>query len=161
LAGGREVSLGTVSVLAVPARHARFDLLTVLRSLRRMGRDAFRTVRRFAAYPCGDVLGYRLSTSGGSCAHLGTAGWYRAELMGLRPDVALLPLQGHTRIHERVARAAKWLEPRRVVIHHYDDCCPPLTEHVDPAPFVALMAQQQPPVEVVVPVVGAWFPLYG
>jgi L-ascorbate metabolism protein UlaG (beta-lactamase superfamily) len=161
LAGGRHVSFGKVSVLAVPTRHARFDPLLMLRALRRIGRHALRLLRTFGAYPCGDVLGYRFQTPGGTCVHFGTAGWYRAEMTQLRPDVAFLPLQGHTRINERVARAAAWLRPRRLVVHHHDDCCPPVTERVDAAPFVALMSRQQPAVNVVVPVLGEWFPLYG
>ena len=161
LAAGREVAFGRVSVLAVPARHARFDAVLVLRALRRIGRDALRLVRTFGAYPCGDVLGYRFQTPGGRCVHFGTAGWYRAEMMQLCADVAFLPLQGHTRIYERVARAAEWLGPRRLVIHHHDDCCPPLTEHVDAGPFVELMGRRQPGVEVVAPMLGQWFALYG
>lgn len=81
--------------------------------------------------------------------------------MQLRPDVAFLPLQGHTRIYERVARAAEWLGPRRVVVHHHDDCCPPVTQRVDVKPFAELMGRRQPAVDVVAPVVGEWFPLYG
>lgn len=161
LAGGRRVSFGRVSVLAVPARHVRFDPLLVLRALRRVGRDGIRLLRTFGAYPCGDVLGYQFQTAGGTCVHFGTAGWYRAEMAQLRPDTALLPLQGHTRIHERVARAAEWLGARRLVVHHHDNCCPPLTEHIDTSSFVELMARRQPTVDIVVPVIGRWFPLYG
>jgi L-ascorbate metabolism protein UlaG (beta-lactamase superfamily) len=160
LAGGRTVSFGRMSVSAVPARHALFDPWLVLRALRRVGRQAVGLVRALGAYPCGDVLGYRFQSPEGTCVHFGTAGWYREEMTRLRPDVALLPLQGHTRIYERVARATGWLEPRRLIVHHHDDCCPPVTESVNAVPFVELMGRRQPAVDVVVPTLGEWFPLY-
>jgi L-ascorbate metabolism protein UlaG (beta-lactamase superfamily) len=160
LAGGRTVSFGGVSVLAVPARHALFDPRLVLRALPRVGRQTIRMLRTFGAYPCGDVLGYRFRGPGGTFVHFGTAGWYRAEMTRLHPEVALLPMQGHTRIYDRVTCAAEWLAPRRVIIHHHDDCCPPLTEAIDTAPFVELMRRQLPDVDVVVPVLGEWFPLF-
>jgi L-ascorbate metabolism protein UlaG (beta-lactamase superfamily) len=151
LAGGRTVSLGYVSVL---------DPRLVLRALQRTGKHAIRLLRTFGAYPCGDVLGYRFECPAGTFVHFGSAGWYREEMMSLRPGAALLPLQGHSRIYERVARAAEWLQPRQLVIHHHDDCCPPLSEAIDPMPFAALVRQRLPGVEVIEPSLGAWFSLF-
>jgi L-ascorbate metabolism protein UlaG (beta-lactamase superfamily) len=161
LASGRRVSFGQVSVQAVAGRHVRFDLWLVLRALGRIRWDALRLLRTFGAYPCGDVLGYRFESAQGSCLHFGSAGWYPQEITAIHADVALLPLQGHSRIAERVARAAAWLAPGRLVVHHHDDCCPPVTQRVDPKPFVELMSRRQPETEVVVPMLGQWFPLYG
>jgi L-ascorbate metabolism protein UlaG (beta-lactamase superfamily) len=160
LAGDRTVSLGNVSVLAVPARHVMFDPWLVLRALRRVGRRAVHLIRTYGAYPCGDVLGYRCRCPGGTFVHFGSAGWYREEMTSLHPSTALLPLQGHSRIYERVAQAAEWLQPQRLVVHHHDDCCPPLSEAIDTKPFAALVQRRLPDVEVIEPSLGAWFPLF-
>ncbi len=156
LAGGRTVSLGSVAVLAIPARHTLFDPWLVLRALRRTGWRTVRLLRTFGAYPCGDVLGYRFQCPGGTFVHFGSAGWYRDEMVSLRPSTALLPLQGHSQIYERVARAADWLQPQRLVVHHHDDCCPPLSEVIDVRPFVALMRRRLPEIEVIEPALGGW-----
>ncbi|MFN2132412.1 MAG: MBL fold metallo-hydrolase [Anaerolineae bacterium] len=156
LAGGRTISLGSVTVLAVPARHTLFDPWLVLRALWRANRHAIRLLRTFGAYPCGDVLGYQFQCPGGTFVHFGSAGWYRDEMVSLHSDTALLPLQGHSQIYERVARAAEWLQPRRLVVHHHDDCCPPLSEAIDAGPFVALMRRRLPEIEVIEPSLGEW-----
>jgi L-ascorbate metabolism protein UlaG (beta-lactamase superfamily) len=160
LAAGRLCRVGHVSVLAVAARHVRFDLPLVWRTARRVGLGAVSLLRTFGAYACGDVLGYRFATNEGTVVHFGSAGWYRDELVQLHPDVALLPLQGHSRIHSRVVQAAEWLRPGRVIPHHHDDFFPPLSQAVPVQPLVALMRQRLPEVEVVEPRVGRWMPLF-
>ena len=160
LAGGRFCRVGHVSVLAVAARHVRFDLPLVWRTVRRVGIGAVGLLRRLGAYPCGDVLGYQFSTEKGTVVHFGSAGWYREELVQLHPDVALLPLQGHSRITSRVVQAAEWLRPRRVIPHHHDDFFPPLSKAIKVQPFVELMRQRLPGVGVIEPQVGRWMPLF-
>jgi L-ascorbate metabolism protein UlaG (beta-lactamase superfamily) len=160
LAAGRISQIGHVSVLAVAARHVRFDLPLVGRVLRRIGWRAFRLLRVVGAYPCGDVLGYQFSTPEGSMIHFGSAGWYRSELEQLHPDVALLPLQGHSHVHELAARAAAWMRPRRVIPHHHDDFYPPLSEAIDVDRFRALMRERLPGVEVIEPPIGEWMSLF-
>jgi L-ascorbate metabolism protein UlaG (beta-lactamase superfamily) len=160
LAAGRALQIGHVSVLAVAARHVRFDLPLLARALRRVGWRAFRLLRVASAYPCGDVLGYQFSMPEGRAIHFGSAGWYRSELERLQPDVALLPLQGHSRVHELAARAAAWMGPKRVIVHHHDDFCPPLSERVDIDRFVKLMRERLPGVEVIEPRIGEWMSLF-
>jgi L-ascorbate metabolism protein UlaG (beta-lactamase superfamily) len=160
LAGSRACQVGQVSVFAFASRHARFDVPLVWRALRRTGWRALGLLRPFAEYPCGDVLGYRLKVKEGTVVHLGSAGWYQEELARLRPDVALLPLQGHSRICELVAQATEWLAPRRVIVHHFDDFYPPISEMIDVQPFVELVGRRFPGVEVVEPRIGEWMPLF-
>ena len=95
-------------MLAVAARHVRFDLPLAWRTVRRVGMGAVGLLRTLGAYPCGDVLGYQFATEEGTVVHFGSAGWYRKELVKLHPDVALLPLQGHSRITSLVVQAAEW-----------------------------------------------------
>ncbi len=160
LAGGRAAQLGTVAVLAVPARHVRFDLPTIWGALRRVRGQLLQCIREVGAYPCGDVLGYRFATAEGTVVHFGSAGWYTWTLADLRPDVALLPLQGHRRIYQQVAQAAERLSPRRLIPHHHDDFYPPLSAAVDVRPFVAWMRERLPEVEVVMARRGRWMPLF-
>jgi L-ascorbate metabolism protein UlaG (beta-lactamase superfamily) len=159
MAASRVWRVGEVSILAVASRHVRFDPPLVWRALRRVGWQVLRLLRSMAAYPCGDVLGYQFTTTQGSVLHFGSAGWYRAELERLKPDVVLLPLQGHSRIYEVAAQAIGLLSPRRVVPHHFDDFYPPLSEFIDAQAFVAMMHQRMPGVEVVEPQIGKWMAL--
>jgi L-ascorbate metabolism protein UlaG (beta-lactamase superfamily) len=159
MAAGRVWRVGEVSILAVASRHARFDPPLVWRALRRVGWQVFRVLRSMAAYPCGDVLGYQFTTVPGSVLHFGSAGWYREELERLKPDILLLPLQGHSRIYDIAAQAVGLLSPRRVIPHHFDDFYPPVSEFIDAQVFAAMMGRRMPGVEVVEPRIGEWMPL--
>jgi L-ascorbate metabolism protein UlaG (beta-lactamase superfamily) len=160
MAAGRTWRVGEVSVVAVDARHVRFDLPLVWRAMRRSGWQVLRMLREMAGYPCGDVLGYQLSTTQGSVLHFGSAGWYRQELERLNPDVALIPLQGHSRIYDIAAQAVRLLAPRRVIPHHFDNFAPPLSEFIEVPPFAAIVRERVPGVEVVEPQIGKWAPLF-
>jgi L-ascorbate metabolism protein UlaG (beta-lactamase superfamily) len=160
MAADRTWRIGEVSVLAVAARHVRFDVALVWRGLRRLGWQVFGLLRTMAAYPCGDVLGYQFTTVQGSALHFGSAGWYREELERLSPDVVLLPLQGHSRIYDIAAQATGLLAPRRVIPHHFDDFWPPVSEQIDVPSFATVMGERMPGVEVVEPQIGKWTSLF-
>jgi L-ascorbate metabolism protein UlaG (beta-lactamase superfamily) len=145
--------------LGIPARQLRPMAASRVWRVGEVGWQVLRLLRSMAAYPCGDVLGYQFTTTQGSVLHFGSAGWYRAELERLKPDVVLLPLQGHSRIYEVAAQAIGLLSPRRVVPHHFDDFYPPLSEFIDAQAFVAMMHQRMPGVEVVEPQIGKWMAL--
>jgi L-ascorbate metabolism protein UlaG (beta-lactamase superfamily) len=154
LAGGRSCQVGDVAVLAVPARHVRFGLVLALRVLRRAGFGLARLWRPLSGYPCGDVLGYRLVGHGVTIVHFGSAGWYSDQLQTMSPDVALLPLQGHARIHHIVTEAVVQLRPKIVIPHHHDDFCPPLSEMVPVAPLRELVSRRVPSIRVIEPHMG-------
>jgi L-ascorbate metabolism protein UlaG (beta-lactamase superfamily) len=154
LAEGRTCRVGNVSVQAVPARHVRFGPLLTLRALRRIGWSLFRLWRTFASYPQGDVLGYQFVADGVTLVHFGSAGWYAKTLEELSADVALLPLQGHNRIHQIVADAVERLEPKVVIPHHHDDFYPPVSEMVPVEPLVDLVSRRIPRVRVIEPRIG-------
>jgi L-ascorbate metabolism protein UlaG (beta-lactamase superfamily) len=149
LAGGRTCRVGDVSARAIPARHVRFGAVLTLRALRRIGWQLFRLWRTFASYPQGDVLGYQFTDRGTTLVHFGSAGWYPEELEKLSADVALLPLQGHHRIHEIVADAVVRLGPRLVIPHHHDDFYPPVSEMVPIEPLTDLMSRRLPGTRVI------------
>jgi L-ascorbate metabolism protein UlaG (beta-lactamase superfamily) len=163
LAGGRQCDIGGVRVFAFPSRHVRFDLTLIWRTLRRVlrfGRKTLALLRRASAWPQGDVLGYQFVVSEKSVVHLGSAGWHRDELARLRPDVVLLPLQGHSNIHRVALDMVELLRPKCVIPHHHDDFCPPLSEAIPVRPFVDLVHKRVPGIKVVEPKIGEWMPLF-
>jgi len=113
-------------------------------------------LRAVSMYPQGEVLGYRFVGAAPSVVHLGSAGFYPSELAQMRSDVALLPLQGRSDIERVVLRMVRLLQPRRVVLHHFDDFYPPISAQIDVRPFIELLARQQPDVRVIAPRVGEW-----
>jgi L-ascorbate metabolism protein UlaG (beta-lactamase superfamily) len=159
LAAGRRVRLRGLRVRAIPARHSHFDALLILRALWRI-RGQLRSVVPFAAYPCGDVLGYLFETPQGQVLHYGSIGWYPGDLDAMRPDVALLPMQGRSRVHDILVRAIERLRPRWVIPHHYDDFWPPLSEQIPVQPLVDRVLERRLQSQVLAPSMGEWIDLF-
>lgn len=160
LAGGRTCRVNGVRIRAVLSRHIRFDWALVWGALRRVGSRFFELARQFGAYPCGEVLAYRLTVGGREIAHLGSAGWYQEEWKEVHPEVAMLPLTGHSRIHHIALRMVQHLQPQWVIPHHHDDFYPPLSQSVPVQPFVTLLQKHHCPTRVVEPRIGEWMPLF-
>lgn len=165
LAPGRRARLRGLAVHAIPARHARFDLPLILRALRRI-RGRLRSLLPFAGYPCGDVLGYLFETPWGSVLHYGSLGWYPKDLDAMRPDVALLPMQGHSRVHDILVRAIERLQSgeqeRELVVipHHHDNFWPPLSEQIPVQPLIDRVQEKGLRCRVLAPVMGEWIDLF-
>ena len=160
LVAGRICSVREVTILAIPARHVRFDLPLLWRGLRRVDGQLFRVLRQLSAYPKGDVLGYQFTIGGRTAVHFGSAGWYREAIDQLCCDVALVPLQGRSDIHKVATRMVELLRPKRVIPHHHDDFFPPISERVDVGPFFELVHKRMPEIETVEPRIGEWMPLF-
>jgi len=165
LAAGRRVRLQGVTARAIPARHARFDLPLILRALWRV-RGQLRSLLPFAAYPCGDVLGYVFETPWGKVLHYGSLGWYPEDLDAMRPDVALLPMQGRSRVHDILVRAIERLQPLGtegelvVIPHHHDDFWPPLSEQIPVQPLIDQVREKGLQSRVLTPTMGEWVDLF-
>ncbi|MBN1580993.1 MAG: MBL fold metallo-hydrolase [Anaerolineae bacterium] len=162
LSGGRRFDVGGVGVLAFPSRHVRFDLPLVWRALGRVlhqRKNVLAALRQARGWPVGEVLGYRFAVLETSVVHLGSAGWIQQELVGLDPDVALLPLQGRSDIHRVALRMVELLHPKCVIPHHHDDFFPPFSEQIAVRPFFELVHERMPAVETVEPRIGEWMSL--
>ena len=157
----RTCQLGEVTVLGIPSGHVRFDLPLAWRAARRAGLgNLFRFGRKAAGQPCGNVLGYQFAIRGHKALHFGSAGWQQAALAKLQPDVAMIPLQGHSDIYQRAAHLVELLHPKRVIPHHHDSFFPPISEQVDVEPFFRMLHRDMPDVVAVEPRIGQWMPLF-
>jgi L-ascorbate metabolism protein UlaG (beta-lactamase superfamily) len=133
----------------------------VWKVLRRAGLgDLLRFGRESAGYPCGGVLGYQFEILGCRALHFGSAGWQRAVLADLQPEVAMVPLQGHSRVCQRAARLVELLQPKKVIVHHHDSFFPPITEQVDTESFFHSLCGGMPGIEAIEPCIGKWTPLF-
>ncbi len=102
----------------------------------------------------GGALVFVLETPAGRLLYQDTSGCWTSMLRGVRPDVAILaaagrgnldgePIQGS--LAQFVAREARLLQPRRVVLSHHDDWLPGFTNgDLDVAPVRAELARAVP-----------------
>jgi len=156
LQGGEELDLEGFTLRVIPSHHVRFDLPLVVRTLGRVGRTLPGLLRLAQEWPMGQVLAYLIQADGFGICHFGSAG-HRGPVGFQHPDLALIPLQGHSRIHEIAARLVALLQPRLVIPHHWDDFYPPFSQLVPVEPFIEAVARLSPQTEVRVLALGEWF----
>jgi L-ascorbate metabolism protein UlaG (beta-lactamase superfamily) len=99
----------------------------------------------------GGQLAYLLQTSEGSILLSGSAGMWTGILRDLRPDVAVLALNGRPNVDgepyqgslaEFLVDQAELLRPSRVILCHHDELLPPIIPAVDTGKALAALADR-------------------
>ena len=63
-------------------------------------------------------------------------------------DLLVLPFQGRSDIARYALPIIEWLQPKRVLLDHYDNTFPPLSSAVKTGPFIAAMQKEHSAVQV-------------
>jgi L-ascorbate metabolism protein UlaG (beta-lactamase superfamily) len=137
------------TVKAIRSRHVRFDLQLMGNTLGRVfssGRAS--EILPLLRLPPGEVLGYLFDFKGFTVAHFGSPGYYENEIRSLTPDLLLLPIQGHTRIHRIAAAMASLTAAKAVFPMHCDDFCPPFSQAIPLEPLLREMARVAPSIRI-------------
>ena len=148
LAPGDEIRLGALTIRAYQGRHCRFDAALIARMAcaPRVWKNALHALRLLywnRIYPeNGETVFYELRADGKRLEIMGSMGLDGATEYPAGADALVLPFQGRSdpaRLGETlVAR----LQPKAVLLDHFDDSFPPLTATVDTAAFEALIARR-------------------
>lgn len=69
-------------------------------------------------------------------------------------DLLILPYQGSACLESAALETAARLMPKRILLDHFDDAFPPVSEHVDTRGFKVLMDREYPQIRVVKPTAG-------
>jgi len=151
------VQVGDWQVQAVAAQHVRFDPLLVLKTLPRVLSRLGSLGPLLTDWPQGQVLGFQITTPDLSLVHFGSAGWVEGPVNDLRPDVALIPLQGRSDIARVAAGLAALLRPRLLLPHHWDDFYPPISQLIPVETFAEALSQSMSGTRVHLPEIGQWW----
>ncbi len=137
------------------SRHIRFDPAMVAKRIPQVAPHLFSCLKLLAAWPKGRVLSWRFMLENRVIHFFGSGGSDRTELKRLaqigRPDLLLIPLQGHTRIYDVAARYVQILRPKAVIPHHWDDFFPPVSRQRDLGPFVRDISRTSPGTQIILP----------
>lgn len=156
LSPARSIQVDDLQIHTLAARHVRFDRALMLQTLPRL-LPCLGSVSLLTQWPAGQILGFHVVTPTLSLVHFGSAGWVKSTLDGLRPDLALIPVQGRSDIAAVAARMAALLQPRLVVPHHWDDFHPPISQLIPLTPFAEALSRSLPEVQLHVPKTGQWW----
>jgi L-ascorbate metabolism protein UlaG (beta-lactamase superfamily) len=159
LSGGEKLDLGDLRVRVETCKHIVFDARLVLGTLPRILKEPG-VLRHTSGMPAGPVLIFSFEFGDLEVTHMGSLGLTPDQLRTRdipRPDVLMLPLQGHTDICSMAAALTAAIRPRAVVPQHQDDFFPPVSQMVNIEPFRRMVAERIPGCAFYEPVIGVEF----
>ena len=66
-------------------------------------------------------------------------------------DYLVVPYQGHSDIAHKALELVQKINPKAVIMDHFDNAFPPVSKTIDTSEFVKLMEQSRPDIKVIVP----------
>ena len=160
---GDELKLGDCRITVYQGKHIRNDRRLILSTI--FSSRIFRHFRnfRFILYAArrfpeaGETVCFEVSAEDKRVMILGS--------LGLDPDVTypdgmdllILPYQGSSpeELLEQAERVIDRLRPRRIMLSHFDDAFPPVTQNVDTRLLHHRLKQRFPEISVIKPLYGA------
>lgn len=148
-AAGVTDSISPFEVTAYRSRHCRYDFPIVLRTIFR--RDFFRhpvhlirfvwEMHRFPEN--GEILMYEVSCGGKRIQVLGSLGLDENTDYPTGADVLILPFQGRSDLEKYALGIVRRLKPRSVLLDHYDDAFPPISDNIYTENFIKKLSEQE------------------
>ena len=141
-------------------RHIRFDRKLIMKTLlswrilKYMRNLIFElwAVPRFKEN--GETVVYELEAEGKRIQVLGSLGLDENESYKPGADLLVMPYQGNSFLEREADRVIRVLQPKRILLSHFDDAFPPVSSEVDLRGLRRLMKQKYPQIPVVKPRCG-------
>ena len=157
---GMQFSLGNIGVKVMQGKHIHFDARLIARTflsprVLRFGLNLPLVLWAFTHYPeNGETLVYELTAEGKRIQILGSLGLHEEETYEPGADLLVMPYQGSSYLEQTADRILQVLQPKRVLLTHFDDAFPPLSGTVDLTGLRELMREKYPQIKVVRPKSG-------
>jgi L-ascorbate metabolism protein UlaG (beta-lactamase superfamily) len=141
IAPGFQKEIGSFQITAFQGRHCQFDKPLVQKKLR-----AKRTWLHFfrllylgilnASYPENEeILFYEVCCGDKRIQIMGSMNLDEQTVYPTGADILILPLQGRSDQDEYALQFAERLQPKRILLDHYDDAFGPLSDAIDTSGF--------------------------
>ncbi len=133
---GEEIRFEDVTVRALRGKHVTFVRREVAKFIFGWGRWRYlpRAIRLGIAYfrypENGEILMYEIESEGKRIQLMGSAGLHEDVDYATGADVLILPHQGRSDIDEYNAKIVEKLQPKRILLDHYDDAFPPFSADI-------------------------------
>lgn len=146
---------GSLKATMYRGRHVKFDRLLVIKTLLR----SITAPKKFlemakAPFPEGRCVCWLVEYRGFKLLHLGSLGLDPAETYPADVDFLSLPLQGHSKINDMAFDMIEKFQPKGVMLHHFDNGFPPVSQQIPTRPLVDRLNKKYPEMGVMVPDYG-------
>lgn len=154
---GDTLTFGELTAQTLQGQHIRFDRQLVLRTL--FSPRMLRHMRNLPALltgtrrcpEAGETLAWHLQRHGLRILILGSLGIDQQTIYPDQPDLLVLPFQGSSDLLSHALPIVRQFRPRAVLLDHFDDPFPPISNIVPTDAFVRQMSSEFPDVPVRVP----------
>lgn len=157
---GDVIRIGSVSIRVWEGKHARPGAAAGVKKLfsARMFHHLKNALALAYLHPKfpegGQTLLYEVCAEGKRVLVMGSLGLREDTDYPQGADLLILPYQGSACLESAALETAARLMPKRILLDHFDDAFPPISEHVDTRGFKVLMDREYPQIRVVKPTAG-------
>ena len=141
--------ISNFTVTAYGGRHCRYDFPIVLKTVFRKGFfrhpvHLARFVREMLRFPeKGEILMYEVSCGGKRIQVLGSLGLDESRDYPTDADILILPFQGRSDLDTYALDIVRRLRPRAVLLDHYDNAFPPVSDDIPTENFIKILSEQE------------------
>lgn len=162
LSVGEEIVCKGIKVRALQARHCIFDAALVMRTIARaLHPHCFsralalaRHNHRFSIDLMRDVIAFEVCSKDAHLLVFGSAALDPEAIYPKDLDAVIWAYQGRSDMASYSVPLLRKLDTKRVILTHFDDAFPPVSQVMDTDAFIAYARQELPGVEVIVPRFG-------
>ncbi len=153
VAPGDTLQFGNINIRIYQGRHVKYDLRLLLSIV--FSRRTWRMLPHFLHllwthlnYPeKKETLFYEIECEGKRIQIAGSAGLDKNTSYHAGADVLILPNQGRSDINSYNIEITKKLNPKRVLLDHWDDSFPPLSDRVDCSEYIERLRSECPQIK--------------
>lgn len=157
---GDVLHFGQIRVTALPGKHIHFDSQLIrhaflnIRILKHFSNFLFLLFKNHT-YPEGnETLTFQIDTADKRILVLGSLNLDEHTEYPKYVDMLILPYQGATDLVTPALSIIEKIEPRTVLLDHFDDAFPPISGHIDTRPLKKALEEHFPDLPVVKPTAG-------
>lgn len=151
------LKFGNAEIRAYPARHVKNNLGLIVKTalvgaLKFQYAKAIKILKKHREYPMGgDIVAFEFTAEGKRILILGSAGTTDGLNLPTGADVLVYPFQGRGNMTKYSLPIIEELQPKSVILDHFDNAFPPITGKVNTGAFVKAMQRLHPEIPVTVP----------
>lgn len=157
---GDEIAIGDVKIRVLQGRHIVFDKRLVKyilkpRRLLKYGKNLpFLFWANRAFQEGGETVTYHIQAEGKEILLFGSLNLDPETVYPQNVDLLILPYQGSCELEKEAQRFIEQLHPKKILLTHFDNAFPPLSQDVDTRPLKNMMDKKYPEIPVVKPTYG-------
>ena len=142
-------TVSAFNVTAYGSRHCRYDFPVIIKTVFR--KEFFkhpvhlaRIIGAMVRFPeKGEILMYEVSCGGKRVQVLGSLGLDEHTDYPTDADILILPFQGRSHLDEYALGIVKRLKPRAVLLDHYDNAFPPVSDDIHTENFIKILSEKE------------------